>query len=208
MDYRLILKCSEYAAIAHMGQYRKDGKTPYIVHPARVSSLVSMSNANQDVSICSAWLHDVLEDCTDKNNLLKNYVINHKDTFENFLESLKEKHSKSKVERIQKVVTLLTMDQNETISKKDRKNEYYNNLKNMGSEQVIVIKFCDRIDNLITASSFKQEDFKWYLSDTKDILTRFGNIVLNVDLGIYQLLSLIYNSSKDKYFQKYGEHLD
>jgi (p)ppGpp synthase/HD superfamily hydrolase len=81
INYYLIQKCSEYAAIAHQGQYRKDKKTPYIVHPARVASLVSMSCTNRDTVICSAWLHDVLEDCVDRNSPYENYIINHENTF-------------------------------------------------------------------------------------------------------------------------------
>src|SRR5690606_34958342 len=53
---------SSEAARAHAGQYRKDGVTPYIVHPARVASLVAHFGGNH-IAILSAWLHDVFEDC-------------------------------------------------------------------------------------------------------------------------------------------------
>lgn len=32
---------SEDAAVAHRHQFRKDGSTPYVVHPARVAMFVS-----------------------------------------------------------------------------------------------------------------------------------------------------------------------
>jgi len=46
---------------AHEGQFRRDGKTPYINHPADVVGRVS-----SDTSKAVAWLHDVLEDTTVK----------------------------------------------------------------------------------------------------------------------------------------------
>jgi len=53
---------SSEVARAHAGQYRKDGVTPYIVHPARVASLTAYLGGNH-IAILSAWLHDVFEDC-------------------------------------------------------------------------------------------------------------------------------------------------
>lgn len=46
------------ATEAHDGQYRRDGVTPYIEHPAAVASRAPKSPEAQAV----AWLHDVLED--------------------------------------------------------------------------------------------------------------------------------------------------
>lgn len=47
------------AVMAHKGQFRRDGVTPYIEHPkAVVEKLASESDAVQ----AAAWLHDVLED--------------------------------------------------------------------------------------------------------------------------------------------------
>ncbi len=42
----------------HQGQFRRDGITPYIVHPERVARRLSEDSEAQAV----AWLHDVLED--------------------------------------------------------------------------------------------------------------------------------------------------
>lgn len=44
---------------AHAGQFRKDGKTPYITHPEAVAnSFPQDCNLHRAV----AWLHDVIED--------------------------------------------------------------------------------------------------------------------------------------------------
>ncbi len=52
--YKLALKI---ATQAHKGQVRKDGKTPYILHPIRVAD-----QFNDDFKKTIAVLHDVLED--------------------------------------------------------------------------------------------------------------------------------------------------
>ncbi len=54
-----IIKVAEnIARKAHQGQFRRDGITPYIVHPEREVSRLSENSEAQAV----AWLHDVLED--------------------------------------------------------------------------------------------------------------------------------------------------
>lgn len=50
-------KAEKIARKAHAGQFRRDGKTPYIVHPQAVVSRVS-----SDEEKAVAWLHDVIED--------------------------------------------------------------------------------------------------------------------------------------------------
>ncbi len=37
-----IKTAADHAARAHKGQFRKDRRTPYIIHPARVAALVGM----------------------------------------------------------------------------------------------------------------------------------------------------------------------
>ena len=46
------------ATEAHEGQFRRDGKTPYIVHPEEVASHFNINS----IEACVAWLHDVVED--------------------------------------------------------------------------------------------------------------------------------------------------
>lgn len=51
----------QIAALAHEGQRRKSGGTPYISHPMAVALIVSEFTKDEDVQI-AALLHDVLED--------------------------------------------------------------------------------------------------------------------------------------------------
>lgn len=48
----------QFAALAHKGQFRRDGITPYIEHPKAVASFFEEESLAWEV----AWLHDVLED--------------------------------------------------------------------------------------------------------------------------------------------------
>jgi (p)ppGpp synthase/HD superfamily hydrolase len=54
----LIRLCQTIANIAHRGQTRRDGITPYINHPTQVAARFPDDEDAQAV----AWLHDVLED--------------------------------------------------------------------------------------------------------------------------------------------------
>lgn len=60
-DENLFIKAFEFAEEAHRGQMRKDGFTPYIVHPIEIVQILSKLHADQDILI-SALLHDVPED--------------------------------------------------------------------------------------------------------------------------------------------------
>jgi len=51
-------RAAELARAAHVGQFRRDGVTPYIRHPEAVAARV----AGDPVAEAAAWLHDVLED--------------------------------------------------------------------------------------------------------------------------------------------------
>lgn len=70
-DFTIVERARETAAIAHRGQYRRDGVTPYLEHPAMVARRV----ADDPVAASVAWLHDVLED-TDQTaeELLRNGI--------------------------------------------------------------------------------------------------------------------------------------
>ena len=54
-----------FAARAHEGQRRKDGRTPYASHCFRVAlTLRHVFGCDDDVAIAGALLHDVIEDTT------------------------------------------------------------------------------------------------------------------------------------------------
>src|SRR4051812_15833439 len=58
-------KAASVAARFHQGQVRKDGRTPYIAHPFRVTMTVrDIFGIDDAVALAAALLHDVIEDTT------------------------------------------------------------------------------------------------------------------------------------------------
>lgn len=56
-------RASAFAARLHAGQFRKDDRTPYASHPARVAMALTMVFGCDDPStIAAAYLHDTIED--------------------------------------------------------------------------------------------------------------------------------------------------
>jgi (p)ppGpp synthase/HD superfamily hydrolase len=53
----MFLKAFKFAYLYHNGQFRKQSRVPYIVHPARVASYF-----NDDEMKTIAMLHDIIED--------------------------------------------------------------------------------------------------------------------------------------------------
>jgi len=69
MDISRILRAVRFAVVAHEGQYRKDGTTPYIVHPIEVAGVLSEALSDSDYfadmnteAVMAAILHDTIED--------------------------------------------------------------------------------------------------------------------------------------------------
>ncbi len=66
-DTDKIKRSFEYAAALHAGQFRNSGD-PYIIHPIAVAEIVFSLGLDTD-SICAAFLHDTVEDCSEKTSL-------------------------------------------------------------------------------------------------------------------------------------------
>ena len=63
--YRPLLEAISFAARAHQGQMRKDGRTPYASHVFRVCLIARQILGIDDVSVLTAAvLHDTVEDTT------------------------------------------------------------------------------------------------------------------------------------------------
>lgn len=59
----LVELAKNYATKFHKGQFRRDGKTPYIKHPRQVvNKLKKDFNIKDQYILAGAWLHDVVEE--------------------------------------------------------------------------------------------------------------------------------------------------
>lgn len=66
-DIEKIRRSFIYASELHAGQFRNSGE-PYIIHPISVAEIVAALGLDTD-SICAAFLHDTVEDCSDKTDI-------------------------------------------------------------------------------------------------------------------------------------------
>ena len=186
---RVIQLCSNYAAIAHQGQFRKDGKTPYISHPGRVASSAATIGKLDFMGVCSSWLHDTPEDCAVGKHGDKNYpfiIKNHTDRYKDIRLFLLDNPdiNKSDGQKILQLTMELCMSQDKSISKNKRKKQYIKDIAN-GSLDAAIIKYCDRLDNLTTCHIFSQGGMKYYIEDTQMILDKLGPKVKMVNSLIH-----------------------
>jgi len=74
-DFELLRRAVGLSAINHQGQFRKDGKTPYIAHPIRVCLTVGqLFGVNDPKILAAAALHDLIEDTTvDRDDLIEGF---------------------------------------------------------------------------------------------------------------------------------------
>ena len=130
------IKAAKTAATrAHRGQFRKDGKTPYITHPERVAKRVKFFGGNH-IAIIAAWLHDVMEDCDGGEQIVK--------------ETLAQLPlPQAEQGEIFAIVWALTKNP----SAKDKKAKLADTLDrvNHAPPQAVLVKLCDRMENLIDA---------------------------------------------------------
>ena len=116
----LVRRAYEVALAAHAGQIRDEG-TPYIVHPVRVAaSLIDELRIYSPTLICSALLHDVIEDS----------------------DVTREEIGQMFNEEIAEIVWLLT--KLEDVSLRD----YVARIEAAAHTGAPIVKLCDRLDNL------------------------------------------------------------
>jgi (p)ppGpp synthase/HD superfamily hydrolase len=152
----LVIKtAADHASRAHRGQFRKDRKTPYIIHPARVAGLVGIFNGSH-VAVISAWLHDVYEDCSPEWLVKTDNLISDL--------SLPEDDRKD----ISAIVDALTK-KNTIPGKAARLSDSLDRILNAPPEATLV-KLCDRIDNLLDSADRNGGFTKRYLVSTDEVI--------------------------------------
>jgi len=154
-----IKSAADHAAGAHKGQFRKDRRTPYIIHPARVAALVGMFGGTH-VAIIAAWLHDIYEDCTPEWIAQTEFFIAHLP------------FSDDERNDINAMVDALTK-KNTIRGKTARLSDSIGRILDAPPEATL-IKLCDRIDNFLDSSSRCGQFRKRYLTSTDEIIDRLS----------------------------------
>ncbi|PKL57546.1 MAG: hypothetical protein CVV34_06940 [Methanomicrobiales archaeon HGW-Methanomicrobiales-5] len=159
LQFFSIKSAADHASVAHKGQCRKDRRTPYIVHPARVAGYVSMFGGSH-VAIISAWLHDVYEDCSPE-------WISLTDSFVAALPLPGDEQRE-----IAAIVAALTK-KNTIIGKPARLSDSIGRILDAPPEATLV-KICDRIDNFLDTACRDGRVRKRYLISTDEIIDRLS----------------------------------
>jgi len=152
----LVIKtAADHASRAHKGQFRKDRKTPYITHPARVAGLVGIFNGSH-VAVIAAWLHDVYEDCSPE------WIVKTDTLIDSFPLPPDERRE------IAAIVDALTK-KNTIPRKADRLPDSLRRILDAPPEATLV-KLCDRIDNLLDSADRNGGFTRHYLASTDEVI--------------------------------------
>jgi (p)ppGpp synthase/HD superfamily hydrolase len=151
----VIKSAADHASRAHRGQFRKDRKTPYIPHPARVACLVGMFNGSHR-AVIAAWLHDVYEDCSPE------WILKTDELIDGFPLPADERRD------IAAIVDALTK-KNTIKVKAARLSDSLDRIQGAPPEATLV-KICDRIDNLLDSADRNGGFTKRYLASTDEVI--------------------------------------
>lgn len=140
-------KAIDFATLKHKGQVRFDG-SPYINHPIRVAKNVKefKKSKNKEIIVVAAILHDTLEDTdTSFNELVDLFGV-------------------------MVAYLVLEVTTNEEMKKRLGKTVYLELEMSSMSSYALVIKLCDRLDNIRDLENASPAFRVKYVKETLDIL--------------------------------------
>ena len=153
-DLDVVRRAYRFAADAHDGQSRKSGD-PYFIHPVNVAGIIA--DLELDVaSVCAALLHDVIEDTEATGTDL-------------------DREFGSEISFLVDGVTKLTKIN--FTSRQDRQAESFRKMVVAMARdiRVLVVKLCDRLDNMRTLEHMSAEGQERIARETMDIYAPLAN---------------------------------
>ena len=195
-DYDKIYKAYEYADRLHEGQKRISGED-YIVHPLSVAEEVLNLQLDTD-SVCAAFLHDTVEDCSEKVDL----------------QTLRKEFGADVAEIVDGVTKLVH------IPFETKQDESIENLRKMflamsKDLRVIFIKLCDRLHNMRTLDVRSPEKQRSIALETMHVYAplahRLGMQKIKQELetlALFYLDPIGYNEVSEDIQKRYGENKD
>lgn len=156
----------EFAEEAHRGQLRKDGETPYIVHPLNVVAILAGLHADEDVLI-AALLHDVPEDTK--------YDI----------EDVKQLFGDEIAFLVDGITKLSKVHYQHNMPERDIESLKKLFLHSSKDPRIILIKLADRLHNMRTLKNIASDEKRLRIAgETLEIFVPIANL-----LGIQELKS-------------------
>ena len=135
----------DFAQYKHAYQYRKFSKEEYFKHPSRVADTVARFTKDED-TIIAAWSHDTLEDT----------------------KTSQEELDAVFGDKVLKIVQELTSVKSDIV--KIGKAQYLLKKMQKMSSEALLIKLCDRLDNVSDFNVASEKFRKKYIKETYYIL--------------------------------------
>jgi GTP pyrophosphokinase len=154
VDSDLIQRAYDYSYRMHAGQKRKSGQ-PYIVHPVSVAGIIADLRLDA-ASVCAGLLHDVVEDTlATTDDIMKEFGL--------------------EVAELVEGVTKLS--QINFTSREDRQAENFRKMVVAMARdiRVLLIKLCDRLDNMRTLEHLPRESQERIARETLEIYAPLAN---------------------------------
>lgn len=193
-----VRKAYDFAASLHEGQIRRSGE-PYITHPLAVAEIVLELQLDTD-SVCAALLHDVVEDCSDKEDDL--------------LQKISKQFGKDVADIVDGITKLIK------INFENKEQENVENLRKMflamsKDLRVVFVKLADRLHNMRTLNFKKEEKQRSIALETMHVYAplahRLGIQKIKhelEDLSLRYLDPVGYEEVRADVERRYGENKD
>ncbi|MFO0673901.1 MAG: bifunctional (p)ppGpp synthetase/guanosine-3',5'-bis(diphosphate) 3'-pyrophosphohydrolase [Polyangiaceae bacterium] len=154
IDGDLVRKAYDYSYRAHLGQKRKSGD-PYFIHPASVAGIITELRLDA-ASVCAGLLHDVVEDT---------------------LATTKDIEREFGGEIAELVDGVTKLSKINFTSKEDRQAENFRKMVVAMAKdiRVLLVKLCDRVDNMRTLQHMKPEAQERIARETMEIYAPLAN---------------------------------
>src|SRR5271169_3470925 len=154
VDSELIQKAYDYSFRMHAGQTRKSGQ-PYIVHPVSVAGILADLRLDA-ASVCAGLLHDVVEDTLATTaDLSKEFGAEVAELVDGVTKLSKinfTSHEDHQAENFRKMVVAMARD-----------------------IRVLLVKLCDRVDNMRTLEFMSKEAQERIARETMEIYAPLAN---------------------------------
>ena len=166
----------EFATKIHEGQFRADGVTPFINHPARVAELVERYGGDER-AVCVAWLHDVFEEGLPRIEKEWNVPVKSRRDVYRYAT---QHDSRWYAVNLPVIVLTDTWDQEEI--ERCGKVWYLSKLLLAASSLVLTVKLCDMLANIEESNGSRISQEKRYLKAVRVLLAAERN-----DMTPYQV---------------------
>ena len=158
----ILNKAAIFACKAHAGQFRKDGVTPYSTHPVRVANILAFHCASPIEIICGYW-HDILEDLPEKREELLKELTSYNLGMQTNIE----------------ILNILEAVCKPTEGNRTLRNKKFVEQIIRGGKSAIMVKICDRIDNVMDSNGLGDFAEEYVVKETGYVIKEFDKLNMN-----------------------------